>query len=84
MIIQFKKVWRQGGLLCKELGSFQWQIIPNMYYLPKHMANHRLGFFIQPQDNSNKSDFFTMKKEHTKVPHLKVTNLCNWKKRMKR
>jgi len=36
MIIQFKKVWRQGGLLCKELGSFQWQIIPNMYYLPKH------------------------------------------------
>jgi hypothetical protein len=58
MIIQFKKVWRQGGIFCKELGSFQWQIVPNMYYLPKHMAIHRLGFFIQPQNNSNKSDVF--------------------------
>lgn len=41
IVTTFKKIWTQGGLFCKDSGRLQWQIVPNNYYLPRHMAIHR-------------------------------------------
>jgi hypothetical protein len=29
LVVKFKKVWTHGGLLCKDIRTFQWQIVPN-------------------------------------------------------
>jgi hypothetical protein len=48
LVANLKKLWTQGGLLCRDSSRLQWQIVSNNYYLPGHMANHRFGLLIRP------------------------------------
>jgi hypothetical protein len=42
-VLEFKQVWTQGNLFCKDSSLLQSQILPNKYSLPKHMADREVG-----------------------------------------
>ncbi len=48
LVVEFKKIWTQGGLVYKNSSRLQWQIMLNSYYLPKHMVDHRFRLLIRP------------------------------------
>ncbi len=76
LVEKFKLVRMQGSVFCKDVGSFQWQIVPNRFVIPNHLVDQRMGLLFHRniqmfnnQVNSSNSNFHS----HEEMDHRSPT-----------